>query len=314
MSQAALIVQKLREDYIPVADSTGFLAVSDATSFLQVGVSDSLGDLSDVTIAAPADGNVLGYDSTTGLWGAVSIGTIVNPFDQNLNTTDSPTFNNLTISGSGINWSATGLSIYSSTYSWVVVGGSRFSFQNGGTGLMHIDRLTGNTRIGAAGLPGGTYKLEVDGHLNLNGGTLYIDGTAASFGGDPLPQALGTADSPTFAGLTVDTITSKTTNGNLTLTGDGTGVVVVNDDLNVTGKITAGSLDISGTGTLTFSSGNDIVFDVGNLVIVQGGMLQLESFTTTERNALTPSAGWIFFNSTTGQFEGWNGSAWVVLG
>jgi hypothetical protein len=36
--------------------------------------------------------------------------------------------------------------------------------------------------------------------------------------------------------------------------------------------------------------------------------------TTTERNSLTAVAGMQIFNSTTSQFEGYNGSAWVILG
>jgi hypothetical protein len=40
----------------------------------------------------------------------------------------------------------------------------------------------------------------------------------------------------------------------------------------------------------------------------------LPILTTTQRNALTATAGMMVFNSTDNQFEGYNGTAWVVLG
>ena len=39
----------------------------------------------------------------------------------------------------------------------------------------------------------------------------------------------------------------------------------------------------------------------------------LPSYTTAERDALTPSVGAIIFNSDLAQFQGWNGTAWVQL-
>ena len=41
--------------------------------------------------------------------------------------------------------------------------------------------------------------------------------------------------------------------------------------------------------------------------------LKVGGLTTTERDALTAVAGMIIFNSTTGQFEGYNGTSWVAL-
>jgi hypothetical protein len=40
----------------------------------------------------------------------------------------------------------------------------------------------------------------------------------------------------------------------------------------------------------------------------------LPIMTDTQRNALTPTAGMMIYSSTTNQFEGYNGTAWVVLG
>lgn len=44
------------------------------------------------------------------------------------------------------------------------------------------------------------------------------------------------------------------------------------------------------------------------------GAWVLPVMTNTQRDALTPAAGWMIFSSTDSQFEGYNGTAWVVLG
>ncbi len=43
------------------------------------------------------------------------------------------------------------------------------------------------------------------------------------------------------------------------------------------------------------------------------GTIQMPGITTTERNALTPSDGWLIYNSTTGKFQGRASGAWVDL-
>jgi len=44
-----------------------------------------------------------------------------------------------------------------------------------------------------------------------------------------------------------------------------------------------------------------------------GKVMHLHIFTTTERNALTATAGMIIYNSTTTKVEAYNGSNWVAL-
>lgn len=47
--------------------------------------------------------------------------------------------------------------------------------------------------------------------------------------------------------------------------------------------------------------------------VVTTGFVQFGSLTTTERNALTPAAGMVIWNSTTTQFEGFDGTNWINL-
>lgn len=45
-----------------------------------------------------------------------------------------------------------------------------------------------------------------------------------------------------------------------------------------------------------------------------GRYIYLPVLTTTQRNLLSPAAGWLIYNSTTTQVESYNGSAWVAVG
>lgn len=47
--------------------------------------------------------------------------------------------------------------------------------------------------------------------------------------------------------------------------------------------------------------------------ITAPGYVQFGSFTTTERNAITAAAGMVIWNTTTSQFEGFNGTNWINL-
>ena len=54
--------------------------------------------------------------------------------------------------------------------------------------------------------------------------------------------------------------------------------------------------------TIEKQSGNNISID---------NSLNLKSYTTTQRNALTSAAGDMIYNSTTSKVEHYNGSSWV---
>lgn len=41
------------------------------------------------------------------------------------------------------------------------------------------------------------------------------------------------------------------------------------------------------------------------------GPLEAPSYTTAERDALSPTGAWIIWNSTTSKFQGWTGAVWV---
>ena len=56
--------------------------------------------------------------------------------------------------------------------------------------------------------------------------------------------------------------------------------------------------------TISTSSGNNVAIDCA---------LNLKSYTTTERNALTSSAGDVIYNTTDSKVQFYNGSSWNDL-
>jgi len=56
--------------------------------------------------------------------------------------------------------------------------------------------------------------------------------------------------------------------------------------------------------TISTSSGNNVAMQVP---------LNLKSYTTTERNALTSSAGDVIYNTTDSKVQFYNGSSWGDL-
>lgn len=62
----------------------------------------------------------------------------------------------------------------------------------------------------------------------------------------------------------------------------------------------------------------NLIGDVKTITFITGGGVRLPNVTTTERDATNATGaiktGTVVFNTTTGDFEGYNGTAWVTLG
>jgi len=133
--------------------------------------------------------------------------------------------------------------------------------------------------------------------------------------------------------LDANTISSTDTNGNITITPNGTGEVTISK-LNVTGVATLGNgaiLGIPTSGTVTNLTGTasiNINGTVGATTASTGafttltatldstfsstGALSISKGTTGQRP--TPASGMLRFNTTTVEFEGYNGTAWASVG
>jgi hypothetical protein len=133
--------------------------------------------------------------------------------------------------------------------------------------------------------------------------------------------------------LNGNAIISTNTNGNIDLTPNGTGAVNITK-LNVTGVATLAAGAVLGTpasGTVTNLTGTasiNINGTVGattantgafttltatlNSSFTSTGALTISKGTTGERP--TPASGMLRFNTTTTEFEGYNGTAWASVG
>ena len=69
------------------------------------------------------------------------------------------------------------------------------------------------------------------------------------------------------------------------------------------------SPNIAGQVKQATSFGSVAQFDIVEI----GQVLQAPTLTTTERNALTASNGWIIYNTTDDQLQVYKGGAWVNI-
>ena len=89
--------------------------------------------------------------------------------------------------------------------------------------------------------------------------------------------------------------------------------VTVENDLTVTNKVTAKEFVSTGTGDPTIESSGNINLTAATAVIVNSSPFRMASFTTAQRDALTPTNGDVIYNTTTGKFQGRAAGAWVDL-
>jgi hypothetical protein len=103
---------------------------------------------------------------------------------------------------------------------------------------------------------------------------------------------------------TLDDVTTlgATTSNNITV-----------GDINAADITASGSITSGGVGTPTLTSASNIFLDAADAVVVQNGTFRFPSFTTTERNSLTPTNGDVIYNTTDNKFQGYENGAWANL-
>ena len=127
----------------------------------------------------------------------------------------------------------------------------------------------------------------------------------------------------TFAGTTIDSNDSSAIeftpavifNSDVTVENE----LFVGNDATVSGTLNVAALNVTGTitsqgsGTPELFSDNEILLTAGTRVEVSSSPIKMASFTTGERDELSPINGDVIYNSTTNKFQGYAGGSWVDL-
>ena len=155
----------------------------------------------------------------------------------------------------------------------------------------------------------------LDGLGRLGLGT-YTPSEKLDVQGNAIVSGSLTAGAILLSGSNIDTSDSSaiTVTPGVTFNSD----VVVENDLIVSNKITVDTLAVTnfetvGAGTPELSSDTELLLTAGTRVEITQSPLKMASFTTTERNLLTPANGDIIYNSTDNKFQGYENGAWVNL-
>ena len=187
-----------------------------------------------------------------------------NPFDQSLNTTDSPSFASGSFFIDPYNGSTNinnALYVSGNSFDECLMWGSGYdnglwndgsaSFANGALTIVNDGSLSAAS-LGIAGI-----------YLTNDSGTLLWNGTAVGGGGNPFDQSLNTTDSPTFFGLTVDqNVYAQFIYGTTGGFGfqDGSPSWIASIGFDYTGK----SINLCSDGSASFAFGAATIDGIGN--------------------------------------------------
>jgi len=89
--------------------------------------------------------------------------------------------------------------------------------------------------------------------------------------------------------------------------------VTMASDLTVENTLYAESIESTATGAPAFTSDSTINLSAQDRVIINKSPLNLASYTTTERDAVTAVNGDVVYNTTDNKFQGYANGAWVDL-
>ena len=194
----------------------------------------------------------------------------------------------------------------------------------------------------------GTNIKTINNQSILGSGNITIQGGA----GDPFSLAIGADDSTLrqigtgesikfIGGTGIDTTsdaegnititaTGSANTGNVTFSGttidsdDSSGIVftptvttssdlIVQNDIRCSNVVYAESFQSTATGVPTLTSNSSITISAVDRINITRGPVNQASFTTAERDALSPVNGDIIYNSTTNKFQGRANGSWVDL-
>lgn len=251
----------------------------------------------------------LGTDTTGNYMSDVSAGTGVSvthtpgegstatiAIGQAIGTSDSPTFAGLTINGASITFEGATANDYETTFTVTDPTADRtITFPNA-TGTV---ALSGSIALGTDTT--GNYMLDVSAGTGVSITHTQSEGSTATIA---IGQAVGTSDSPSFAGVTADNIRIGVTGANEIDTSTGgltldsaSGTVTVDDNLVITGDLTVqGNTTTLETSTLVVEDKNVVLANVASPsnATADGAGITVEAGTDVDKtfNWVSSTAAW----------------------
>lgn len=215
---------------------------------------------------------------------------------QAVATTDSPTFAGLTINGASITFEGATANDYETTFTVTDPTADRtITFPNE-TGTV---ALSGSIALGTDTT--GSYMLDVSAGTGVSITHTQSEGSTATIA---IGQAVGTSDSPSFAGVTADNIRIGVTGANEIDTSTGgltidsaSGTITVDDNLIITGDLTVqGNTTTLETSTLVVEDKNVVLANVASPsnATADGAGITVEAGTDVDKtfNWVNSTAAW----------------------
>ena len=292
------ITGTLTEDVVRYNSSTSNFEFWTGSTW--TGLSFSLDSLTDVAITSPSDGQLLKYDTTSGVWINATVASgIASLYDDpspqlsafldvnNQYISTSITNGNVFLAGDG-----TGTVVIQGDFWPLGHGTSGQVLTTDGTGTLSWTSAGGVSTLD--GLSDVTITSPSNGQiLSYDTGTSsWINSAAPSAGiaslyDDPSPQLSA------FLDVNNQYISTSITNGNVFLAGDGTGTVVIQGNFWPSGYGTSGQvLTTDGTGTLSWSSaggGASNLADLSDVTITTPSDDQFLRYDTTSSKWINES-------------------------
>ncbi|MBA2587151.1 MAG: autotransporter-associated beta strand repeat-containing protein [Alphaproteobacteria bacterium] len=285
---------------------TGLTTVSGGT--LVIGKSDVITSSSGVVMTGgtlDVSSNGVAIKALSGSGGVVALGSKTLTI-----TAASGTFSGVLQDAGGVGNRDGARDLTSSDFREVLIGGS-LNLAGGTLILTGANNYTGTTTIGTGALlrMGSGGRLASTAALAIDGGTFDLNGrtqTVGALSGTGGLITLGSGALTTSSGN--NSALASVTSGSGSFTKTGTGALSLSGGNTYTGgtNVAAGSLLVSGPGTLGSSSG---------ALVVSGGVLDLGGTTQAQNGGVTLTAGTIQNGtlSSSGAFALQNGSVSAVL-